>query len=162
MFRAYLDQKHWHWKNGLNLPHDAEPKMPCGGLKDECVKNQSDLMLVVALDDNDALYWEEDTTKPLSPKRKQPQAEEESLDNSVSMVKMAMSVKKMPKSALKGSPSTNMKQKTQMQFTSDFQTVALQVTTILQLTKIVFTFGYVLHPFFIHVIEQYYRKLCRK
>jgi len=79
--------------------------------KDKCVKNQSDLMLAAALDDDNALYWEEDTTKPTSPKCRQPQAKEESLDNLVSMVKMAMSIKKVPTSALKGSPSTSTKQK---------------------------------------------------
>jgi len=38
--------------------------------KDECVKNQSNAMLVAALDDNDDLYWEMDITKPPSPKQK--------------------------------------------------------------------------------------------
>ncbi len=63
--------------------------------KDECVKNQSDLMLAAALAaDDDDLYWEADIMKPPSPKRKRPQAEEESLDDSISTVKTAMSVKK--------------------------------------------------------------------
>ncbi len=48
-----------------------------------------------------------------------------------------MSAQKIPKSALKGSPSTNTKPKTQARFTNDLQTVALQVTTILQLTEMV-------------------------
>jgi len=90
-------------------------------------------MLAVALADNNACYWEVETTKPPSLKCKRPQAEEESLDNSVSMVKTAMSVKKTPKSALKGSPSTN----TKKHFTNDSQTVTSQVTTILQLTEMV-------------------------
>jgi len=46
--------------------------------KDECVKNQSNLMLAAALVDEDDLYWEMDDTKPPSPKNKHPQAEEES------------------------------------------------------------------------------------
>jgi len=70
--------------------------------KDECVKNQSDLMLAAALAEEDELYWETDELKPPSPKRKRPQAEEESLDDLVSMVKTAMSAKKGHKSALKG------------------------------------------------------------
>jgi len=70
-------------------------------------------MLAAALENDDALYWEVDTTKPLSPKCKQPQVEEESLDDSVSMVKMAMSVKKTPKLALKGNTQTTMEGKTQ-------------------------------------------------
>jgi len=35
-------------------------------------------MLAAALVDDDDLYWEMDDTKPPSPKRKHPQAEEES------------------------------------------------------------------------------------
>jgi len=99
------------------------------------MKNQSNLMLAAALDNEDALYWEQDTEKPPSPKRKQPQVEEESLDNLVSMVKMAMSAKKH-KSILKGSPATSCPI-TQSLFQSDSQMVTLQVTTISQLTKIV-------------------------
>jgi len=54
-------------------------------------------MLVEALEAEDALYWETDAEKPPSPKRKQPQAEEELLNNSsVLMVNTAMSVKKHP------------------------------------------------------------------
>jgi len=53
-------------------------------------------MLAAALDTDDELYWEMDSAKPLSPKRKRPQAEGQSLDDSISMVKMAMSAKKPP------------------------------------------------------------------
>jgi len=75
--------------------------------------------------------------KPLSPKQKRPQAKEESLDDSVSTVKTAMSEKKKPKSALKGASSTTTKQKNQTCFNSDAQTIASQVTTISQLTEMV-------------------------
>jgi len=64
--------------------------------KDECVKNQSNMMLAAALETEDDLYWEADATKPPSPKRKRYQAEEESLDDSISTVKTAMSAKKTP------------------------------------------------------------------
>jgi len=70
-------------------------------------------MLAMALENNDVLYWEVDTSKPPSPKHKRPQAEEESLDDSVSTMKMAMSVKKTPKLALKGNTQTTMEGKTQ-------------------------------------------------
>jgi len=101
------------------------------------VKNASDLMLAEALDAEDGLYWEEEVTpKPPSPKRKRPQAEEESLNDSVPTVDTAMSAKKVPKSALKGdSPSSRAKPQTR--FANDSQTVASQVTTISQLTEIV-------------------------
>jgi len=58
-------------------------------------------MLAAALADDNDLYWEMDATKPTSPKCKWPQAEEESLDNSVLMVKTALCTKKVPKPALK-------------------------------------------------------------
>jgi len=63
--------------------------------KEGCIKNQSDLMLDAALMTDNDLYWEPDTTKPPSPKWKWLAAEEESLDNLISIVKMAMSVKKL-------------------------------------------------------------------
>jgi len=105
--------------------------------KDACVKNASDLMLAEALDAEDGLYWEEVATpKPPSPKRKRPQAEEESLNDSVPTVDTAMSAKKVPKSALKGD-STTSRTKPQTRFVNETQTVASQVTTISQLTEIV-------------------------
>jgi len=80
-------------------------------------------MLAEALVEDDALYWEMDATKPLSPKQKWPQAEEESLDDSVLTVKMAMSIKKTPKSALKGSPTMASKAKMQTHFANNSQMV---------------------------------------
>jgi len=63
-------------------------------------------MLAVAHVEDDNFYWETDATKPPSPKRKCPQDKEELLDDSISMVKTAMSIKKRPKSVLKGNAST--------------------------------------------------------
>ncbi len=94
-------------------------------------------MLAVALADDDALYWEMDVTKPPSPTRKRPQTEEESLDDSVLTVKMAMSMKKTPKLVLKGSTAATSQAKTQTQFAHDSQTVTLQVTSILPLMEMV-------------------------
>jgi len=104
--------------------------------KDECVKNQSDLMLAAALED-DTLYWEEEAEKPPSPKHKRPQAEEELLEDSISTVHTQMSVKKVPKSALKHNQAANGKQKTQTRFASDSHMVASQATSISQLTEMV-------------------------
>jgi len=115
--------------------HCAEDAFWCP--KDQCVKNPSDLMLAAALENNDMLYWEVDTPKQPLPKCKRPQAEEESLDDSILTVKMAMSVKKNPKSALKGAASTTSHGQTQTCFTSDSKTVTSQVTTISQLTEMV-------------------------
>jgi len=104
--------------------------------KDECVKNPSDLMLAEALEAEDALYWEVEVDKAPSPKRKRPQAEEESLNDSVPTVNTAMSAKKLPKTAIKGNQS-NGRTSTQTRFATDSQTVASQVTTISQLTDMV-------------------------
>jgi len=94
-------------------------------------------MLAVALENDDALYWEVDMPKQPLPKHKQPQAEEESLDDSVLTMKMAMSVKKTPKSALKGATPTTEKGQTQTRFTGNSKMVTSQVTTISQLTEMV-------------------------
>jgi len=115
--------------------HQAEDAFWCP--KDKCIKNQSDLMLVAVLDNNNALYWEQQAEKPPSQKCKRPQVEEESLDDMVSTVQTAMSTKNAPKLALKGSPSTATWPETQMRFQSNSQMVASQVTTILQLTEMV-------------------------
>jgi len=115
--------------------HHADDAYWCP--KDECVKNQSNLMLAVAMADDDNLYWEMDITKPPSLKRKCPQAEEESLDDSVPTINTVMSEKKAPKSMLKDSTPKTGHMATQTRFTTDNQTVTLQVTTISQLTDLV-------------------------
>jgi len=94
-------------------------------------------MLAAALDDDDTLYWEADVMKPPSPKRKQPQAEEESLDNSVSTVQTAMSVKKSQKLRKRKQQQQTANKKTQICFASDSQTVTSQATSISQLTEMV-------------------------
>jgi len=116
--------------------HQVEDAFWCP--KDECVKNPSDLMLAEALEAEDALYWEVEVAKPPSPKRKRPQAEEESLNDSVPTVNMAMSAKKMHKSAIKGD-SSNGRAQTHARFATNSQTVTSQVTTISQLMEIVST-----------------------
>jgi len=59
------------------------------------VKNASNRMLDVANNDTDDLYWAVDVVVP-TPKRKQAQADEESLDGLVSMMKTVVSQKKKP------------------------------------------------------------------
>jgi len=93
-------------------------------------------MLAAALAGDDALYGKMDTTKPPPQKRKWPQAKEESLDNSVSTVKMAMSVKKCLSWCSKD-PQLQLLEQKKTHFASNSQTVASQVTTILQLTEMV-------------------------
>jgi len=115
MIAAMLPYLLWHHVKGKQGPkalvlkkwfnpvaqHQAEDAFWCPN--DECIKNQSDLMLVVALEDDDTLYWEEEATKPPLPKHKWPQVEEELLEDSISMVQTAMSTKKIPKLAIKTS-----------------------------------------------------------
>jgi len=91
-------------------------------------------MLTEVLEVEDALYWEVNDAKPPSPKRKCPQAKEESLNNSVPTVNTAMSTKKPPKSALKGNTS-NSHAKTQTRLANDLQTVASQVMMISQMQQ---------------------------
>jgi len=98
--------------------------------KEECVKNTSDLMLTEAMADDDDLYWEVDKV-PESPKRKQVQIEEESLDDSVPTVQTAASAKKGCKAAKLTSESTA--QQTNKDH-KDSQTVTSQSTTISILT----------------------------
>jgi len=62
---------------------------------DECVKNASDHMLELANNDTDDLYWAADIMAP-TPQWKRAQADNESLDDSVSTVKTAASHKKKP------------------------------------------------------------------
>jgi len=97
--------------------------------KEECVKNTSNKMLSEALVEDDDLYWaaEKPAPDPTSPKRKQVQLEEELLDNTVSTIKLGLSMKKTKKSILKNSNSNDSKK--------DASTVASQATTISQLMK---------------------------
>ncbi len=64
---------------------------------EECVKNTSNKMLTVVIADDDDLYWaaKKPPPDPASPKHKQVQLEEESLDNTVSTIKSGLSTKKM-------------------------------------------------------------------
>jgi len=73
---------------------------------EECIKNASDCMIDLSTTDTDDLYWATETVAP-APKCKWVQADDESLDNSTSMVKTATSTKSNPlKSALKASSLT--------------------------------------------------------
>jgi len=66
-------------------------------------------MLEMANSNTDDLYWEVEPV-PQLPKWKRTQLKEELLNNSISTVKMAATQKKkMPKSALKASPSMSMR-----------------------------------------------------
>ncbi len=94
-------------------------------------------MLAAVLENDDVLYWEVEVMKQPLPKRKWPQAEEESLDDSVLTVKTTVSVRKTQKSALKGNTQTNTESKMQKRFASNSKTVTLQVTTISQLMEMV-------------------------
>jgi len=71
--------------------------------KDECVKNTSNKMLTQVSMDTDNLYWISNVPPPSQKqKQKHMQAEEELLNDSISMVKTVASKKKKPtKSALK-------------------------------------------------------------
>jgi len=63
--------------------------------KDKYIKNMSDKLLDVMNTDLDNLYWVVDQVPP-SPKQKQTQAEDKSMNDSVSTVKMAITPKHQP------------------------------------------------------------------
>jgi len=74
--------------------------------RDECVKNTSDKLLDIMNTDMDDLYWVVDQVPP-SPKRTCTQVEDESMNDSVLMVKMVVTQKHQPqKSALKQMANT--------------------------------------------------------
>jgi len=103
---------------------------PCG----KCAKNSSDHMIDLSTTDTNDLYWSAKTVAP-SPKRKQLQADEESLDDSTSTVKTAISTKKQPlKSALKAAHSVETAT-TQNAKDNDVTTITSQNSAISQLTE---------------------------
>jgi len=59
--------------------------------KEECICNKSDEMLNVAMADKDGLYWEADATEVIPAKRKKIKVDKESVTDSVSTVKTAIS-----------------------------------------------------------------------
>jgi len=59
--------------------------------KEECVCNKSDEMLNVAMSDKDGLYWEVEAIETLPAKRKKIKVDKESIMDSVSTVKTAIS-----------------------------------------------------------------------
>jgi len=59
--------------------------------QEECIKNTSNLMLALAIVNDDGLYWELEDSTPKSPKWQKVQVEEEYLNDSVSTIKTAVS-----------------------------------------------------------------------
>jgi len=91
-------------------------------------------MINLSNTDTDDLYWATETPAP-NPKQKRVQAEEESLDDSTSMVKTAITTKsKALKSVLKNTSTTDNLNSTQ-QKESDATTTASQSSAISQLTE---------------------------
>jgi len=59
--------------------------------KEECVHNKSIEMLNIVMADEDGLYWEVEPTETILAKRKKIKVDKESVTDSVSMVKTAIS-----------------------------------------------------------------------
>jgi len=83
--------------------------------------------------EDDTLYWEQEEDAPKSPKHQKVQVEEESLNDSVSTIKMAVSMCK-PKPVIKN-PSTQSVAMTENKPISAANTVTSHGTTLSQLTK---------------------------
>jgi len=91
-------------------------------------------MIDLSHTDTDDLYWVTETPAP-TPKRKRIQADEESLDDSTSTVKTAITTKsKALKSVLKNASATENNNTTQHK-ESDATTIASQSSAISQLTE---------------------------
>jgi len=104
-------------------------------LCNECVKNASDRMLKMSNTEMDNLYYVTNLPAP-SPKCKRIQADEESLDDSMSMVKTEASWKsKALKSALKTSLARNQQATQHMTNNANATMVASQTSAIFQLTE---------------------------
>jgi len=103
--------------------------------KEECVQNKSDEMLNVAMADEDGLYWETDLVEVLPAKRKKIKVNEESVTNSISTVKMAISSIKTSCTTSNHQKSTEATPPAKNTTAKDAQMVASQVSTITQLTK---------------------------
>jgi len=92
----------------------------------------------LALPEDDTQYWEPQDTTPKSPKHQKVQVEEESLNDSVSTIKTAISTKKPACSALKSSTSTGTKAQSDDNATKSSADSAMAMshrTTLSQLTK---------------------------
>jgi len=101
--------------------------------KEECVRNKSDEMLTVVLSDTDGLYWETDVQEQATPKRKKIKVNDESVSDSISTVKTAISSVRT-----RGPPTTTqttMKETTSNKIQNDTKTVDSQMSTITQLTE---------------------------
>jgi len=102
--------------------------------REECVKNASDCMIDLSTTDTDDLYWATETSIP-APKQKQVQADDESLDDSTSTVKTAITTKtKGLKSVLKNTNHHD-NAATHNNKESDATTIASQSSAISQLTE---------------------------
>jgi len=103
--------------------------------KEECVCNKSDEMLNVAMSDEDGLYWEVEVIKTLPAKRKKIKVDDESITDSVSVVKMAISLVKTRHTTSHWQNQIEATPPTKNTTTKDAQTVVSQVSMITQLTK---------------------------
>ncbi len=103
--------------------------------KEECVRNKSDEMLNVAMSDEDGLYWEAEIIETLPAKRKKIKVDDESISDSVSMVKTAISSVKTKCTTSNRQNRPEVTPPTKNTTTKDAQTVVSQVSTITQLTE---------------------------
>ncbi len=102
--------------------------------KEECIRNKSDEMLNVAMSDTDGLYWEIETAEIPNPKRKKIKVDKESVTDSLSTVKTAISSVKTRRTnpCQKQAATTPTTKNTTQQ---DSQMVVSQMSTITQLTE---------------------------
>jgi len=105
--------------------------------KEECVRNKSDEMLNQALSDTDGLYWEIDTADAIPTKRKKIKVDDESVTDSLSTVKTAISSVRTRRTTTASTQNAAKTSTATKANTSDTQTITSQVSTISQLTELV-------------------------
>jgi len=103
--------------------------------KEECVRNKSDDMLNVAMADEDGLYWEAEAVETLPAKQKKIKVDDESVTDSVSTVKTAISSIQQRRTNRSRQQSSDATPPAKNTTSKQAQTVASQVSTITQLTE---------------------------
>ncbi len=100
--------------------------------KEECIRNKSDEMLMAVLSNADRLYWEAEVQEA-PPKQKKIKVDNESVSDSILMVKTAISSIRNRSSHTSAQTTTNEEKVTKTP--TDAKTVDSQMSTITQLTK---------------------------
>jgi len=101
----------------------------------ECMQNKSDEMLNQALSDTDGFYWEIETAEAIPTKCKKIKVDNESVTDSLSTIKTAISSIRTRRTAMTSTHNAANTSTATKANTLDTQTITSQVSTISQLTE---------------------------